>query len=105
MGRKAMGHAAHDNDKAFPPHAEINDQRYDKEGGDRRANFFKQKQQRDQSDAQNHEVKSPAVITRRAPAKLLHFHRVVAVPGDEKFRCIGKADNQTGEDDGLGDIF
>ena len=57
------------------------------------------------SIAQDHKEKSPAVIAERAPAKLLYFHHVMTVPGNEKFRSIGEADNQTGEYNGFGHIF
>ena len=100
-----MAHAADNNDKTLIPHADIDKNGNAEQPGDRGPDTLEKEEQRDHGVADDHDPESNGIVAGGPVFEDRHFHGIMAVPGDEKFRAIGKSHNQPGKNDGFGDAF
>ncbi len=93
----------HDDDKAFEPHPDINDDRNDEERDNVCADFLDPQELRGDDIAGHHDDVGPAIGADDAIFERELFVRTAAIPGRKEFGEIGEADNGSRCEDDLGD--
>ena len=87
----------HDDHEALEPHADVDQDRRDKQDDKIRAHFFPPEHLRHDDVADNHAPVRPPVRSERAVDEREHLVIVAAVPRDKKFAAVRVPDHHAGD--------
>ncbi len=100
-----MGQGSDDNNKTFQPHADVDQQRDDKQSSHIGSNLFDKERQRHNAIAGNHQPEIGVHLSEGAKPEERSLILRATVIGDKKFDGVSVGHNQTGKDDHLGNAF